>query len=168
MLMPGRHLVLVVPLMLAAGCNKKQDAAASPMEAQPVVTPTEEPAPEASAPEDEVRRVCTKLAELVMAEPDVPEVAKAEAADVETCVAEASKERAQNPDEFARQGECILSASKMQTAVECLIANDPGPYDAPPRDPALEARILLLCEKMLELAKGDENIPPRRSKSSRT
>ena len=91
MLMPGRHLVLVVPLVLAAGCNKKQDAAASPMEAQPVVTPTEEPAPKAKAPEDEVRRACTKLAELVMAEPELPEVAKAEAAEAKPAAAVAAR-----------------------------------------------------------------------------
>lgn len=75
------------------------------METQPVVTrpgglATATPSPEESG--DDVRSVCVKMAELVMADPVLPDAAKAEIADLDTCVAEATKDRETDPEKFAR------------------------------------------------------------------
>lgn len=129
------------------------------METQPVVTQpgglaTATPSPEES--DDDVRRVCVKVAELVEADPALPAAAKAEAADIDTCVVEATKDRETDPEKFARQSACVLEGSTMQEAIDCVL-RDSGAATNPPE--GSEARVRKVCEKMLQLPKANADIP---------
>ena len=71
--------------------------------------------------DDDVTKVCKKMAELVEKEKDMPEEAKKEAGDLEKCKAEGKKEQEKDPEKFKKQADCIMGASDMEGAVKCIM-----------------------------------------------
>lgn len=73
---------------------------------------------------DDVTLVCRKMAELVEKEDDLPEEAKAEAADLEKCKLEAAKEKAKDPEKFAAMAKCVTDSDDMTAFMKCAMAQD--------------------------------------------
>lgn len=70
----------------------------------------------------EVRALCEKLLVLVEADPDIPPLVKAEAADIHMCMEDAWKEKAEDPERFARTAACIRDGTTMTETVDCMVA----------------------------------------------
>lgn len=88
----------------------------------------------------EVRALCEQLLVLVEADPDIPPLVKAEAADIHMCMEDAWKEKAEDPERFARTAACIRNGTTMTEAVSCMVATK-SPSDAPPAPAETSDRI---------------------------
>lgn len=75
-------------------------------------------------PADMLVQVCEKMTELVLKDPDIPEEAKREVPDIDTCVTEARKEYEKDPEKFERTANCVLDARSMVDVVHCAMEND--------------------------------------------
>lgn len=71
--------------------------------------------------DDDVTKVCKKMAELAEKEKDIPEEAKKEMADIEKCKTEANKEKEKDPEKFKKMVDCTMGAADMKGFMECAM-----------------------------------------------
>ena len=71
--------------------------------------------------DDDVTKVCKKMAELAEKEKDLPEEAKKEMADIEKCKTEGKKEQEKDPEGFKKMSDCVMKASKMEDVMSCAM-----------------------------------------------
>jgi len=71
--------------------------------------------------DDDVTKVCKKMAELAEKDKDLPEEAKKEMADLEKCKTEAAKEQKKDPEGFKKSTACIMGASDMAGFMKCAM-----------------------------------------------
>lgn len=124
---------------------------------QQVVSPSPEQNPR---PDDLLRRVCFRVAELATDDPNLPTAALEEALDMERCLAEGAKERARDPEGFEQSAACFIEESSMDGARECLMSlySSAGGPELTPLEvvPAQSAAALRrTCEELLRLARED-------------
>lgn len=71
--------------------------------------------------DDDVTKVCKKMAELAEKEKDLPEAAKKEMADIEKCKKQAEEEKKKDPEKFKKGADCMMGASNMEGVMKCAI-----------------------------------------------
>lgn len=71
--------------------------------------------------DDDVTKVCKKMAELVEKEKDMPEEAKKEVGDIEKCKAEGKKEQEKDPEKFKKQADCVMGAANIEAVGKCIM-----------------------------------------------
>ena len=79
--------------------------------------------------DDDVTKVCKKMAEFAEKEKDLPEEAKKEMADLEKCKTEATKEKEKDPEKFKKMSECVMGASDMAGFMKCAMESEKGGDD---------------------------------------
>jgi hypothetical protein len=71
--------------------------------------------------DDDVTKVCKKMAELAEKDKDLPEEAKKELKDLEKCKAEGAKEKEKDPEGFKKMSDCVMGASDMGGVMKCAM-----------------------------------------------
>jgi len=71
--------------------------------------------------DDDVTKVCKKMAELAEKEKDLPEEAKKEMQDIEKCKKEAGEEKKKDPEKFKKMSDCTMGASDMGGVMKCAM-----------------------------------------------
>ncbi len=74
--------------------------------------------------DDDVTKVCKKMAELAEKEKDLPEEAKKELKDIEKCKAEGKKEQEKDPEKFKKMSDCVMGASDMGGVMKCALESE--------------------------------------------
>jgi|GEM_PF-2917756 len=163
-LVNGKRRLALVSCVVLACCKTP----AQP-ESQP---PATAPASDADGPaspgvaqqpvdhEDLPRRVCMRYAELAKDDPLLSAVLRKEAQDLERCIVEAAKFRAQEPEAYERYAACVMEHASLDDVRACQMAvyaaeRGPGvPTEARvPAESAAAAR--RICERVVEFNHGD-------------
>ncbi|MBV1862705.1 MAG: hypothetical protein KUG77_30060 [Nannocystaceae bacterium] len=71
--------------------------------------------------DDDVTKVCKKMAEIAGNEKDLPEEAKKEMADIEKCKKEAGEEQKKDPEQFKKMSDCVMGVSDMGGVMKCAM-----------------------------------------------
>ena len=74
--------------------------------------------------DDDVTKVCKKMAELADKEKDMPEEAKKELKDLEKCKAEGAKEKEKDPEKFKKMSDCVMGASDLGGVMKCAMESE--------------------------------------------
>ncbi len=74
--------------------------------------------------DDDVTKVCKKMAELAEKEKDLPEEAKKELKDIEKCKAEGKKEQEKDPEKCKKMSDCVMGASDMGGVMKCAMESE--------------------------------------------
>ena len=106
---------------------------------------------------DDLRhRVCTRFAELAKKDPTLPPVLMEGYLDVDRCLAETAKERAQDPEMFNEGAACVLQEMSIADVTRCIMALHLGEGREVPDDewapPEAADGLRRACEKMLRFA----------------
>jgi len=75
--------------------------------------------------DDDVTKVCKKMAEIVEKEEDAPKKMKEEAGDIEKCKTKLEEEKKKDPEKFKKAADCIDGVSDMKGLFGCLMPEPP-------------------------------------------
>lgn len=79
--------------------------------------------------DDDVTKVCKKMAELAEEDKDLPEEVKKEMADLEKCKKDAGEEEKKDPEAFKKMSACVQGVSDMDGVVKCAREKADGASD---------------------------------------
>ena len=108
------------------------------------------------AADPQVERNCQKLTDLTLQR--MPPGGLDPEQMLQTCISKSTESKETDPERFARETDCLEQATMLEEFLQCV--REPAPSD-------LTAQIRSVCEKMLELAETDPDLPEEVKKELR-
>ena len=76
--------------------------------------------------DDDVTKVCKKMAEIVAKEEDAPKKMKEEASNIETCKTKMEEEKKKDPEKFKKMADCVNGSADLKGVFTCMMPAPEG------------------------------------------